>query len=84
MVSLEVTAKFGPDAICRVVDPGLILSRANLTFRRGGKTLRASNSMLPVVSSKVGGVWMVPLIDSWEAAQDRVTWGSHQRHSGCQ
>lgn len=52
MVTLEVVQKFGPDAICRVIDPGLILSRANLTFRRGGTTLRASNSMLPVISAK--------------------------------
>lgn len=50
----QVSDRFGPDAICRVVDPGLILSRANLTVRRGGRTLRASNSMLPVISSKGG------------------------------
>lgn len=52
MVAFEVVNKFGPDATCRVIDPGLILSRANLTFRRSGHTLRASNSMLPVISAK--------------------------------
>ena len=53
MVSLEVMEKAGPDVRCIVVDPGIILSRANLTFRRGGKILRGRNSMLPVLSSKV-------------------------------
>lgn len=52
MVSLEVTSKAGPDVVARVVDPGIILSRANLTFRRGGAVLRARNAMLPVLSSK--------------------------------
>ena len=53
MVSMEVTEKAGPDVRCTVVDPGIILSRANLTFRRGGKILRGRNAMLPVLSSKV-------------------------------
>ncbi|CAK0751017.1 hypothetical protein CVIRNUC_002035 [Coccomyxa viridis] len=52
MVSLEVKAKMGPDVKVEVVDPGLILSRANLTFKRNGRLLRARNSMLPVLSSK--------------------------------
>ncbi|CAL5227753.1 g10772 [Coccomyxa viridis] len=52
MVSLEVKAKMGPDVRVEVVDPGLILSRANLTFKRNGHLLRARNSMLPVLSSK--------------------------------
>lgn len=52
MVSMEVTEKAGPDVRCTVVDPGIILSRANLTFRRGGKILRGRNAMLPVLSSK--------------------------------
>ena len=53
MVSLEVVSKAGPDTHCKVVDPGLILSRANLTFRREGEIIRARNAMLPVLSSKV-------------------------------
>ena len=53
MVSMEVTDKAGPDVRCIVVDPGIILSRANLTFRRNGKILRGRNAMLPVLSSKV-------------------------------
>lgn len=53
MVSMEVSEKAGPDVRCVVVDPGIILSRANLTFRRGGQILRGRNSMLPVLSSKV-------------------------------
>lgn len=52
MVSLEVVNKAGPDVQCRVVDPGLILSRANLTFHRNGIIIRARNAMLPVLSSK--------------------------------
>jgi pyruvate kinase len=52
MVSLSVVSKAGPDVVARVVDPGLILSRANLTFQRGGRIVRARNAMLPVLSSK--------------------------------
>lgn len=52
MVSLEVLSKAGPDVRARVLDPGIILSRANLTFRRGGEVVRARNSMLPVLSAK--------------------------------
>lgn len=53
MVSLEVKQKMGPDVEVVVVDPGIVLSRANLTFRRNGGLVRARNSMLPVLSSKV-------------------------------
>lgn len=52
MVTLEVEGKAGPDVYCRVVDPGLILSSANLTFRRGGVPVRGRNAMLPVISAK--------------------------------
>lgn len=53
MVTLDVLDKAGPDVRCQVADPGIILSRANLTFRRDGVIVRARNSMLPVLSSKV-------------------------------
>lgn len=53
MVTLDVLEKAGPDVRCKVADPGIILSRANLTFRRDGHIVRARNSMLPVLSSKV-------------------------------
>ena len=53
MVTLDVLEKAGPDVSCQVADPGIILSRANLTFRRNGQIVRARNSMLPVLSSKV-------------------------------
>lgn len=53
MVTLDVLHKAGPDVTCRVADPGIILSRANLTFKRNGQIVRARNSMLPVLSSKV-------------------------------
>lgn len=52
MVVLEVVEKAGPDVKARTVDPGLILSRANLTFRRNGAIIRGRNSMLPVISAK--------------------------------
>lgn len=52
MVSMEVKQKMGPDVKVEVVDPGILLSRANLTFRRNGHLVRARNSMLPVLSSK--------------------------------
>ena len=52
MVSLEVVSKAGPDVVARVVDPGLILSRANLVLRRAGRTVRARNAHLPVISAK--------------------------------
>lgn len=52
LVSLEVVNKAGPDVVARVVDPGIILSRANLTFQRDGSIVRAYNAMLPVLSSK--------------------------------
>ena len=52
MVSLEAVRKAGPDVHCKVVDPGVILSKANLTFHRHGSILRARNAMLPVLSSK--------------------------------
>lgn len=53
MVSLEVMSKAGPDVVAKCVDPGIILSRANLTFKRDGQAVRARNAMLPVLSSKV-------------------------------
>lgn len=53
LVSLEVVDKAGPDVKARVVDPGIILSRANLTFQRDGEIVREHNAMLPVLSSKV-------------------------------
>lgn len=52
MVALEVIDKAGPDVLARTVDPGLLLSRANLTFRRDGELVRGRNSMLPVITAK--------------------------------
>ncbi|KDD74746.1 pyruvate kinase, partial [Helicosporidium sp. ATCC 50920] len=52
MVSLLVVRKQGPDVHCEVLDPGLILSRANVTFRREGAPVRARNAALPVLSAK--------------------------------
>ncbi|KAI7838140.1 hypothetical protein COHA_008071 [Chlorella ohadii] len=52
MVSLEVLSKAGPDITARVVDPGLILSRANLVLRRAGRPVRSKNAHLPVISAK--------------------------------
>lgn len=52
MVRFQVVRKIGPDVTCRVIDPGLILPKANITFFRDGKLVRARNSMLPTISSK--------------------------------
>lgn len=52
MVTLECLRASGPDVICKVVDPGLILPRASITLNRDGKLVRAKNSMLPVISAK--------------------------------
>lgn len=52
MVVFKVNKKAGPDVHVSVIDPGIILSRANLTFHRQNQILRARNAMLPVLSSK--------------------------------
>lgn len=53
MVRFDVVKKLGPDVICRCIDPGLLLPRANLTFWRDGRLVRERNAMLPTISSKV-------------------------------
>ena len=60
MVSLHVTSKAGPDVKAKCVDPGIILSRANLTFKRNGQAVRARNAMLPVLSSKASATMFPP------------------------
>ncbi|KAL2630683.1 hypothetical protein R1flu_015369 [Riccia fluitans] len=52
MVRFDVVEKLGPDVICRCIDPGLLLPRANLTFWRDGGLVRERNAMLPTISSK--------------------------------
>ncbi|BBN08758.1 pyruvate kinase [Marchantia polymorpha subsp. ruderalis] len=52
MVRFDVVKKLGPDVICRCIDPGLLLPRANLTFWRDGRLVRERNAMLPTISSK--------------------------------
>ncbi|CAM6119348.1 unnamed protein product [Calypogeia fissa] len=52
MVRFDVVKKLGPDVICRVIDPGLLLPRANLTFWRDNHLVRERNAMLPTISSK--------------------------------
>lgn len=59
MVSMEVIQKAGPDVRCSVVDPGIILSRANLTVRRHGKILRGRNASLPILTSKASQIAML-------------------------
>ena len=44
----------GPDVHCKCIDPGLVLSRANLTFRDAdGNLIRGQNANLSVISAKV-------------------------------
>ncbi|XP_042402093.1 pyruvate kinase isozyme A, chloroplastic-like [Zingiber officinale] len=52
MVRFEVIEKIGPDVKCRCNDPGLLLPRASLTFRRNGRLVQERNAMLPTISSK--------------------------------
>ena len=52
MVRFGVDAVQGPDVIMSCTEPGLLLPRANMTFRREGRPVRARNSMLPTISAK--------------------------------
>jgi pyruvate kinase len=52
MVELVVEARAGPDVRCTALERGLILSRAGLTFRRGGELIRGRSDLLPVITSK--------------------------------
>ncbi|KAE8685032.1 Pyruvate kinase isozyme A [Hibiscus syriacus] len=52
MVRFVVIEKIGPDVICHCTDPGVLLPRTNLTFRRNGSLVRERNAMLPTISSK--------------------------------
>ena len=52
MVKFKVAAVEGPDVICRCSEPGILLPRANLTFHREGRPVRARNAMLPTISAK--------------------------------
>jgi pyruvate kinase len=53
MVRFIIQERSGPDVVARCIDPGLLLSRANLTFWRQGNLIRERNSMLPTISAKV-------------------------------
>ncbi|KAL5561811.1 hypothetical protein UlMin_031558 [Ulmus minor] len=52
MVRFLVVEKIGPDVLCRCIDSGLLLPRANLTFWRNGSLVQERNAMLPTLSSK--------------------------------
>lgn len=52
MAIVQVTAMEGPDVKATVIEPGTVLSRANLTLRRGKALVRGNSSMLPVVTAK--------------------------------
>jgi len=52
MVNFRVVSLQGPDVICECIEPGILLPKANLTFRRDGVPVRARNSMLPTISAK--------------------------------
>lgn len=54
MVIFEVREKAGPDVKCECVDSGVMLNKANLTFRRGsdGEAIRGKNAALPTITAK--------------------------------
>ena len=69
---MEVVKKAGPDVLCKVVDPGIILSRANLTVRRNGKILRGRNASLPILTAKVC-LHRSAVLQPYKTAYDSVT-----------
>lgn len=52
MCELVVVSKAGPDVLAESIEQGLLLSKANMTFRRNGELVRGRAAMLPVISSK--------------------------------
>ena len=52
MARFDVIEKTGPDVRCICLDGGNMLSRSNLTLRRGGKLVRSRNALLPTLSKK--------------------------------
>ena len=52
MARFEVIDKTGPDVRCVCLDGGNMLSRSNLTLRRGGKLVRSRNALLPTLTKK--------------------------------
>lgn len=52
MATFEVVEKVGNDLVCKCTDPGLLLSRAKLSFRRNGELVGKSVGP-PTLSAKV-------------------------------
>ncbi|WIA37757.1 hypothetical protein OEZ86_014633 [Tetradesmus obliquus] len=52
MCELVVVSKAGPDVLAESIEQGLLLSKANLTFRRDGELIRGRAALLPVISAK--------------------------------
>jgi pyruvate kinase len=52
MAIVRVSAIEGPDVKGEVVEPGRVMSRANITLRRSKQLVRGNSSMLPVVTAK--------------------------------
>ena len=52
MAIVQVDSIEGPDVFATVVEPGKVMSRANLTLRRNKELVRGYSSMLPVVTAK--------------------------------
>jgi pyruvate kinase len=52
MVIVQVEGIEGPDVTAKVIEPGKVMSRANLTLRRGKTLVRGNSSSLPVVTAK--------------------------------
>ena len=52
MVRFQIASVEGPDVKCVCIEPGILLPRSNLTYRRSGRLVRARNAMLPTISAK--------------------------------
>lgn len=52
MATLQVLKTRGPEVLCEVVDPGLILPRASINIRRDGNLVRSTDAFMPVICAK--------------------------------
>ena len=52
MCTLRALEMSGPDIICQVEDPGLILPRASINIRRQGELVRSTDAFMPVICAK--------------------------------
>ena len=52
MATLRVDTVSGPDILCQVVDPGIVLPRASVTIRRDGVLVKSTDAFMPTICAK--------------------------------